>query len=315
LKIAFATTHLSFGSTTDFNEYVLLIDSDVDFTFGARVHAMTQNGGSYEVSNIDFSNGYFFTFALLRPSIQFQLASASGDESVESVNVQVSLNHAISSVISVDYALDVPNSTATRGTSNDFDFADGTLNLAAGVTQGLIEVTVNDDMDIEGGEVFEIDLSNPSVGLTLATNTNFRYTIDDNDISTEVDFSVVSSNISEGSGSANITVKLNQLAGSNVEVQYTVSGGTATGSGVDFTLADGTATILAGALSTNIQLQLEDAVIFEAIETMQVPLRNPVNASLGSNTVHLITIAVNDVASETPFITSIQSTSDGRAPA
>lgn len=315
IKIAFDTTHLSFGHTSDFNEYALLIDADGDFTAGAQVHAMTQNGGSYEVSNIDFSDGDYFTFALLRPTVQFQVATASGDESVSDLNVIVNLNHAITRAISVDFALDVPNTTATRGALDDFDFADGTLNLAAGETQGVIAVTINDDAVIEGGETFEIDLSNPSAGLTLGTNSSFTYTIDDNDISTEVDFSVVSSSISEGSGSANITVKLNQIAASNVDVQYTVTGGTATGLGEDFTLADGTATIIAGALSTNVQLQLVDDVILEAVETVQVSLSNPVNASLGSNTIHTVSINDNDVAPEVAFSVSSQSTSEGSTPA
>lgn len=315
VKVAFDTTHLSFGATTDFNEYVLLIDADGDFTSGAQVHAMIQNGGNYEVSNIDFSDGDYFTFAILRPSVQFQIAAASGDESVSDLDVLVTLNHAISRAISIDYVLDIANSTATRGVSDDFDFADGTLNIAAGATQGLIEIIVNDDVAIEGGESFEIDLSNPSAGLTFGANSSFTYTIDDNDLSTEVDFSVISSSISEGSGSANITVKLNEITGANVNVQYTVTGGTAIGAGEDFTLANGTATITAGALSTNIQLQLVDDTIFEDPETVEVTLSNPVNASLGSNTVHAVTINDNDVAPEIAFTGTTLSTSEGSTPA
>lgn len=315
VKVAFDTAHLSFGSTASHNEYVLLIDADGDFTSGAEVYAMTQNGTNYEVSNINFSNGDHFTFAILRPSVQFQLASATGDESVGNLNVLVTLNHAISRAINVNYALDVPNSTATRGASDDFDFADGTVNLSAGSTQGVIEISINDDVSIEGGESLEIDLSNPSTGLALGTNASFTYTIDDNDLSTEVDFSVVSSTISEGSGSANITVKLNQTSASNVDIQYMVTGGTATGTGQDFTLASGTATITAGNLSTNIQLQLVDDAVLENTETVQVTLSSPVNASLGSNTIHTVSITDNDVAPEIAFTVSSQSTSEGSTPA
>ena len=64
------------------------------------------------------------------------------------------------------------------------------------------------------------------------------------------------------------------------ELQVT---GTATGSGTDYTLANGTLTISAGATSGTITIaSIADDSLDEANETVIVTLSSPSNASLGS---------------------------------
>ena len=86
------------------------------------------------------------------------------------------------------------------------------------------------------------------------------------------------------------------VSNQDVTVDFTVTGGTATGGGVDYTLAAGTATINAGSTTTNISIAIVDDSLSEPNETIIVKLSSPVNASLGTNTQHTYTIVDNDPA-------------------
>ena len=77
------------------------------------------------------------------------------------------------------------------------------------------------------------------------------YTINDNDNAPVVDFNATSSNGAESTSSKALTVDLSAASSQNVTVDYAVTG-TATGSGTDYTLANGTLTISAG--STQVAL-------------------------------------------------------------
>jgi hypothetical protein len=111
-----------------------------------------------------------------------------------------------------------------------------------------------------------------------------------------IGFTLASSSGSEASTPANLEVSLASLDGSDTTVQYTVTGGTASGSGVDYTLANGTATIIAGTLTTNIPITIVNDAFNEPDQTIEVTLSSPsANAILGSNVVHTYTILDNDV--------------------
>ena len=90
-------------------------------------------------------------------------------------------------------------------------------------------------------------MSNPS-NATLGSDDTHTYTITDNDSAPVVDFNTTSSNGAESVSAKAITVDLSTASGQNVTVNYAVTG-TATGSGTDYTLANGTLTISAGSTS------------------------------------------------------------------
>ncbi|PKP05000.1 MAG: hypothetical protein CVU11_02320 [Bacteroidetes bacterium HGW-Bacteroidetes-6] len=120
-----------------------------------------------------------------------------------------------------------------------------------------------------------------------------------------VSFTTTASNGLESASSADLQVDLSAISASVVTVDYTVTG-TASGSGVDYTLANGTLTIAAGNTTANITIaSIVDDVLIEGDETVIVTLSNPANATLGTNTVHTYTITDNDVA---PIITIISPT-------
>ncbi|MGB2762290.1 MAG: DUF2341 domain-containing protein, partial [Minisyncoccales bacterium] len=116
-----------------------------------------------------------------------------------------------------------------------------------------------------------------------------------------IQFTSTSSSGAESSTPAQLELTLSAVFGENVTVDYAVTNGTATGSGTDYTLASGTATITAGNTTTAIDATFDiiDDSIDESDETIEVTISNPVNASLGTNTVHTYTITDNDTAGVT----------------
>ena len=152
-----------------------------------------------------------------------------------------------------------------------------------------------------------VTLSSPS-NATLGSDDAHTYTITDNDSVPVVDFNTTSSNGAESTSSTALTVDLSASSTQNITVDYAVTG-TATGSGTDYTLANGTLTISAGSTSGTITIAgIVNDSLDEANETVIVTLSNPSNASLGSDSVHTYTITDND---STPVVDFNSTSSNG----
>ena len=237
------------------------------------------------------------------PVVDFNATSSSGAESASSAGLTVDLSAASGQNVTVNYAI---TGTAT-GSGTDFTLANGTLTINAGETSGTITIAsiANDSLD-EANETVIVTLSSPG-NATLGSDDVHTYTITDNDNAPVVDFETTSSNGAESVSSKAITVDLSAASGQNVTVNYTVTG-TATGSGTDFTLANGTLTISAGATSGTITIGsiINDAAD-EANETVILTLSSPGNATLGSDDVHTYTINDNDDAPVVDFNTTSSS--------
>src|SRR5206468_13025433 len=117
----------------------------------------------------------------------------------------------------------------------------------------------------------------------------------DTDNPPTVAFSLASSSGSESVTPANLAVTLSTVSGKTVTVDYAVTGGTASGGGVDYTLASGTLTFAPGVATQNIALSVVNDVLDELDETVVVTLSNPTNASLGGTTSHTYTITDEDL--------------------
>ncbi len=234
------------------------------------------------------------------PSISFNATSSNGSETTSSANLQVDLSAASGRTVIVNYTV----SGTASGSGTDYTLANGTLTIDAGDAHDNITIAsiVNDLLD-ENNETVIVTLSNPT-NATLGTNTVHTYTINDNDATPTIAFNATSSNGSESVSSTNLQVDLSAVSGRTVNVDYTVSG-TASAGGTDYTLADGTLSIAAGNVNNNITIaSIVNDLLDETNETVIVTLSNPVNASLGPNTVHTYTINDNDAS---PVITTSQS--------
>ena len=253
-------------------------------------------------SNATLGSDDVHTFTILEPlaasrTIAFVDATSSGAESVSSKVITIQLSATSASNTTINYAV----SGTASGSGTDFTLANGTATIAAGATSTTITVAgiVDDALD-EVNETIIVTLSNPS-NANPGTILVHTYTITDNDSPPVVDFNTTSSSDAESASSKAITVDLSAASGQNVTVNYAITG-TATGSGTDYTLANGTLTILAGATTGTINISsIIDDSLDEANETVIVTLSSPSNATLGSDDVHTYTITDNDSAPVVDF--------------
>jgi len=116
-----------------------------------------------------------------------------------------------------------------------------------------------------------------------------------------VSFTAESASAPEDGGSATVIVQLNEPAGAaTVAVDYAVTGGTASGGGVDFDLASGTLLFAQGVISQTITINLVDDGLVEGDETVVISLSNPQNASLTSPDTLTLTIVDDDTDEAAP---------------
>ena len=201
----------------------------------------------------------------------------TSDESAANSTFTVTLSAVSGLAVSFDYA--TSNGTATS--SADYTATSGSLTIAAGATTTTFTVGVLADTLNEDNETVTLTLSGASnATISDATGT---LTITDDDSLPGVDYRIASSSGAESLSSAVLNVDLSAVSGKAVTVNYAVTGGTATGSGTDFTLSSGTLTIAAGDSSGVITIgSIVDDSIEEENETVIVTLSNPSNATLST---------------------------------
>ncbi len=111
-----------------------------------------------------------------------------------------------------------------------------------------------------------------------------------------VQFAQAASSASESVTPVNLAVTLSTASTQTVKVSYAVTGGTATGGGVDYTLAAGQLVFDAGVTGMNIPITIINDSLAEPSETIVVTLSDPVGATLGANSTHTCTITDDDAA-------------------
>ena len=211
--------------------------------------------------------------------VEFLNDISSADESFTSVNLVISMNSVFGSDITVNYS--VTGGTAT-GASTDYDPIVGVATILAGQTTANIPITIINDLIDEPNETIIINIAGPSAPAILGTVQDHTYTIIDNDDLPVIQFTVNSSTGSEAVANPNIELTSSATSGQDITVIYTVTGGTATGLGTDYTLASGTATILAGSLTTTIPLVIVDDAIVETSETIIITISLPSGCTIGA---------------------------------
>jgi subtilisin family serine protease len=216
----------------------------------------------------------------------------------------------LASGVTVDYT--VTGGTATGG-GVDYTLANGTLTFNAGIASLTIPVpTVNDTL-FEGPETVIVTLSNPTGGATLGVPASTTLTITDNDTPGTVQFSAAAYSVAENvpGGVFNLTVtRTGTNLASGIVVNYTVTGGTATGGGVDYTLADGAITFAANQTTASIPVLINNDGLAEGNETVIVTLSSP-TATLGL--VKTTTLTILDDEQALSFSAAAYSVTEGTA--
>ena len=199
------------------------------------------------------------------PQISFFLALSSVEESSGFAVVSVRRSASLTEAVSVSY-------TTTSGSAiagSDYTESNGTLNFAAFETQRTITVPITNDDLIEGDEAFSIQLSAPTNGAQLGTQTSHTVTVLVNDNLGEIGFAIPASAVSETVGNVLITITRSVTLGS-VSVSYVTAGGTATPAGPDFESASGTVTFADGVAQQTISVHIYNDVDFEGDEAFSI---------------------------------------------
>ncbi|PXX97154.1 hypothetical protein DF185_19245, partial [Marinifilum breve] len=267
---------------------------------------------TYEASDgTDYSNTATVSLNVkATPRVTFTNIAQTISEATETITITVQLSEAINyAQVTVPFTVD-PASTATDG-GVDYSITGSPIKILAGETSNTFNITINNDGLDEPDETVIVNMGEPTNAIQGATST-FTANIIDNDLAPTVSFSTENSERSESISSTDLQVNLSAASGYPVSVDYVVQGtSTATGSGTDYTLANGTLSFAEGETSKNISItDIIDDTLDEEDETIEVVLTNPNNASLGTKQTHTYTILDNDDPPTVSFTTESQVSSN-----
>ncbi len=171
--------------------------------------------------------------------------------------------------------------------------------MLAGETSAVIDVTVLDDLLVEGAESVIVTLTGATGdgNIALGTTTEATITIIDNDpvVQNEVTIAASADGAEAGPLNGSFTVSLTSAATTDTTVTYSVAG-TATPDD-DYTALSGSVVILAGETSAVIDVTVLDDLLVEVAESVIVTLTGATgdgNIALGTTTEATITIIDND---------------------
>jgi Tol biopolymer transport system component len=143
--------------------------------------------------------------------------------------------------------------------------------------------------------VMNADGSNP---VRLTNNSLLDWFPDWQPVTNSFQFSTDSYSVGEGAGSATITVNRSGDTSGAVTVDFATSDGTAT-QAKDYEVASGTLSFAAGDTSKTFTVLIVDDANVENNETLNVTLKNPTGANLGSPSQATVTIIDNDTTGST----------------
>ena len=286
--------------TFGFPTYILMIDTnDGDFTDCNIFYELSDNGdGFFKVGAVDFAKGDYFTIGLVKPTVQFADTAYNAFET-DTGYVQASLNFIPGQTYTVDYITNAITAIA----NTDYDSVAGTLNFTAGTRTIDIAIPLIDDLLPENNETFSVTLYNTQGDeLIIGEDSTTIFTILDDDNTRKINFARADSADNESETSIDIKVLLSERDDlTETKVYYSVTGGTATGSGTDFTLAADTLRFATGDTLEYITLAVNDDALDEYDETVIITLSGPLNGNIGDTSVFTYTIIDDDPAPVVQF--------------
>jgi hypothetical protein len=167
----------------------------------------------------------------------------------------------------------------------------GPFSFAAGATTRTVEVPLANDTQDEPDEAFVVRLWNPTgYGAALGPQQTAVVTLADNDAAGVLQFSSSTNSASEAAGAATLTVSRANGNTGPLTVDVNVTGGTASGGGVDYSLP-AQLTFNANQASVPLTVTLSPDALFEGNETVELSLANPTGgATLGARSTAVLTI-------------------------
>lgn len=232
------------------------------------------------------------------PTVTFKPGSASvaeGSSGTTQVPVTVRLSTSYVAPVTVYYSVVEQPLFSTAATPGvDFLQESGSVTIAAGQTEGTINVTVYGDHDYETDELVRVELTGATNGVIDANPSNYRNTVtitnDDQPTGALVTFKPGSVSVAEGNGGTTlvpVTVQLSGASGGPVTVFYSVVEqplfSTAATPGVDFREESGSVTIAAGQTEGTFNVTVFGDTDYETDELVRVELTGANGGTLDLN--------------------------------
>ncbi len=163
--------------------------------------------------------------------------------------------------------------SGTAISGDDYVALPATVTILAGQLSATLDVTVIDSAMLEELETVVVTLASITSGdpqVSIDTNANSATVQIADDDTTTISITATDATASEPSDNGQFTVSMLEISDRDTVVSYSVSGSATAGS--DYTALTGSATILAGQLSTTINVNTIDNNILENNETVTVTL-------------------------------------------
>ena len=249
---------------------------------------------------------YIHTIKIVDPPfISFKEVSSVHAENSPMTALMVELSKGSSQDVSVSFTR---SGTAKWGVGNDYLTSPATLTIPSGSLSAMLTLQINDDLIDEEDEVGVITLDSPVNGL-IGSNSSHALTIIDDDDPPQVSFYVANQVVSEEIGKFVTTITLSDISGKTIVVPYTISGTTIP---ADYVIHDPSPlTILPGASSVDIEMDILEGDGMEPDETLILTLGDPTNASLGSPAEQTIVITESSTQPTAAFSKASQTVVEG----
>ncbi|MEO1053750.1 MAG: Calx-beta domain-containing protein [Bacteroidota bacterium] len=220
------------------------------------------------------------------PTVALSLGGSPLAENGGVATVTATLSAASGKDVTVNYAF-----TGTAINAVDYSTSASSIMIPAGNTSGDITITgINDVLD-EDDETVVVDITSVTNASEFGGFQQATAFITDDDGPPTVTLAVSGSPISENGGLATITASLSRLSGKDVTINLGF-GGSAFGSGVDYSVSSTSITIPAGFPTGDITITGTNDLIDEDDETVIVDITSVINAT--ESGVQQVTAIIND---------------------
>ena len=219
---------------------------------------------------------------------RLSIADAAASEDAGSIKFTVSLSESFpGNIVSFDYATIAGSAIADL----DYTSTSDTTSIQAGDTTAEIIIAIINDASVEDDETFELTISNPHNATIDENAASAIGTIKIDDLPR---LSIADAAASEDAGSIKFTVSLSESFPDNiVSFDYATIAGSAIAD-LDYTSTSDTTSIQAGDTTAEIIIAIINDASVEDIETFDLEISNPINATIDKNRARATATIEND---------------------
>ncbi len=235
--------------------------------------------------------------------VNFKTTYQTVEETQGTIGVVLELNSPATDIVTVPFSV---TGTAVQGAGGDYLITTSPVTINPGETTATIYITLNNDGVDEGDESLVIGIDSP---INATRGPQYIHTIKIVDPPL-ISFKEVNSTYNENSPLKTLMVELSKGSTQDVTVSFTRTGTAVWGVSGDYVTTPGTLTIPSGSLFGALSLQIIDDNYDEEDEVAVITLDSPVNAVIGANPSHTLTILDNDDPPQVSFFAANQIVSE-----